>query len=481
MQIGTSQRVGAMPAIIREGILRRRHAMDDPAFRNCVKNGINASAALAALGAVPGRLTLPDPSDPIILTGRVALPANGLWLDGGYSLFNLNAANAGLDFTGIDAGISYCKLQGSQTVLPTAGAAITFTGNQKAFAEKLRMEKVFNGISCSTLSEVILDNIHMRDLHGTDGIKHSGATMNTGVFGARMSQITGDCFYPQANPTSANWKGARVSSTSYSLGDIYTNGNCIYQVVIAGTSDSGGGPNGSHGTVNSRLIVDGTATVQFMCSISLSWILADSFASTISVHGAALMNGAYGVRVIDTVASGSSYPSWITLTEVEVDHSAIAGADVAAGRYFKALGGSWFGSCISGNGVQIGSAYKGGGEISNSEVAGNAQHGILLNQANGMRVLSCDIGSNGTAANNTYNNITVAAGVCGFGIDYCSFLPDIPNVTQPAARPIVIVSGTSDAYQIGGGNLAKGHATANTVGDGGSGSAKSVTQPRVVP
>lgn len=480
-QLVGAKRAGAMPAILREGLLRRRQAMDDAAFRNCVKGGIDASAALAALATISGRLTLPDPSDPIILTARVTLPADGLWLDGGYSLINLNATNAGLDFSGKDAGISYAKLQGSQTVIPTAGSAITFAGNQKAFAEKIRMEKVFNGIAASNLSEVILDNIHMRELHGTEGIKCSGAAAATGVYGARLSQITGDCPYPQADPTAASWKGARASSTAYSLGDIYTEGGCIYQVTTAGTSAAGAGPNGSHGTTGSRLITDGSATVQFMCSTSLTWVLADSFANTISLRGAALLNAAIGVRVADSVNSGSSYPAWITLTEVEVDHSALACADVQAGRYFKALDGSWFGSCLSGNGVQIAAAYKGGGEISHSEVSGNAQYGVLLNQANGFKVLGNDIGSNGEQTNNTFSNIAVGAGVCGFTIDHNNFLPDIPNSTQKASRPVTIAAGASDGYNIGGGNLAKGHATANTVSDGGSGSAKSVTNPRVVP
>lgn len=474
----TSKRAGFMPAIVREGLLRRRHAMDDAAFRSCVKSGSDVSAALAALGAVSGRLTLPDPSEPIILTGRCSLTAAGLWLDGGHSLINLNATNAGLDFTGVDAGISYCKMQGSQTILPTAGEAITFTG-QKPFAEKIRLEKVYNGIAATTISEVVLDQIHIRDIHGTEGIKLSGSSLANGVFGARLTNIVGDCPYPQANPGASAWKGARVASTAYSLGDIFTSGGCIYQVTTAGTTAAGTGPNGSHGTTGSRVIADGTANVTFICSTSQAWILADSFANTVSVRGAALLDGGYGIRVADSVNSGSSYPAWITLTEVEVDHPAFAGASVEGGRYFKAVGASWFGSCLSGNGVVVASAYKGGGGISQSEIAGNAQHGVLLNAANGFTIIDNDIGSNSMATTNTYNNVTIGAGVCGFHVVNNRLLPDVPGTTQQSARPVVVAGGASDAYVIRG-NLVKGHAGANTITDGGSGSAKDVSAPTVL-
>lgn len=469
----------AMPAVVRQRLDRVRHAMDDAAFRNCVKMGIDASAALTALGTVSGRLRMPEPSDIVILTARSTIAASNLWLDGANTLIYPNATNAGLDFTGIDSGITRAKILGCVTTLPTAGAAITFVGGQKCFATDIRMEKVFNGIDLSVNSETILDNIHIRDIHGTFGIKSGGSSAPNGVYGARLSQITCDTPYT-VSADATSWKGARVASTAYTAGDIYTSNGCVYQVTTGGTSAVGTGPNGSHGTFATRLITDGTAVVQFMYSTAHAWVLVDSFAYTMSIRGAALLDGGYGVRVTDSLATGSSYPAWVTLNEVECDHSGFASASVEAGRYFKAGGASWFGSCLSGNGVVIGSSYVGGGGVSESEVNGNAQHGVLLNAANGFIVHNNDIGSNSQASSATYNNVTVGANINGFEITSNRFMPDLPATSQASGRPVVVSAGTSDGYIIRN-NTAKGHATANTVNDGGSGVSKFVENPVVVP
>lgn len=471
--ISKTLRFGPMPAIIREGVLRRRHVMDDPAFRNCVKAGLDVSAALTALCATPGRLTLPDAGTTMILGARATAAATGLILDGAFSLFHLNATNAGIDFTGQDSGIEYVKILGSQTVLPTAGDAITFTGGQKNFARNIRMEKVFNGIALTNNSETILENIHTREVHGVYGVKTGGAAAVSGVYGARLYNITADAPYPGTTDAS-KYKGARVASTVYATNDIYTSGGCVYQVTTGGTSAVGTGPNGSHGTTGTRLITDGTAVVQFICSLSLAWISVESFGYSTTIMNSALINGVYGVRMTDALATGSSYPFWLDCVRVESDHALLCGASIEAGKDFSATGRSWFGSCLAGNGVQILSGYKGGGLIQGALIRGNAQTGILLNEAKGFGVHNCDIGSNSQASSGTYNNVSVAANVNGFQIIGNRFMPDPPGTTQAAGRPVVVAAGTSDGYVITN-NVSQGHVSANTVNDGGTGVNKSVT------
>lgn len=78
------------------------------------------------------------------------------------------------------------------------------------------------------------------------------------------------------------------------------------------------------------------------------------------------------------------------------------------------------------------------------------------------------------AVNNTYNNVTIAAGVSGFQIVNNRFLPDPPGATQQSARPVVIAAGASDGYSVCG-NLSHGHAGAGTISDGGTGVNKVVT------
>lgn len=74
--------------------------------------------------------------------------------------------------------------------------------------------------------------------------------------------------------------------------------------------------------------------------------------------------------------------------------------------------------------------------------------------------------------------MTVGTGVRGFHVVNNRLLPDVPGTTQQSARPVVVAAATSGAYVIRG-NLVKGHAAADMIFDGGSGSAKDVSAPTV--
>lgn len=473
MQVVAKSRAGAAPAIIREGLLRPRYAMNDAAFRNCILNGIDATAAFTALCQTPGRLILPDFPAQIILTSRIAIPTTGLEIDGGYSLLMFNGTNVGLDFNGgvpgiLDSGISNVKILGSVTTIPTTGSALTFSQSQKCYVRNVRMERVFNGINVSQNSETILDNVHIRDIHGTWGIRSRGESSATGVYGLRIYNCSTDAPYLYSSVASNNWRAAMGRSTFYNQGDIATAGGAIYQCQVPGYTDPATGPGGSHGTPQSRLIQDGSVTWQFVASTSLAWLLVDSFAYTTTVFNSMFLNGAYGVRMVDNINNGTSFPYWLDMVRCECDHSLYTCVDIAAGKDFSATARSWFGSALVNNGVSIGAAYKGGGTLDTCCIRGNAQEGVLLDQAAGFSINNCDIGSNSASSYAGFNNISVASNVSGFQITNNRMAADPPNYSQNAGYPIVINAGSSEGFVVRG-NLARGHTISNLLGNGASG------------
>lgn len=66
-----------------------------------------------------------------------------------------------------------------------------------------------------------------------------------------------DGYWPVAKPTSANIKGARATSTAYSVNDMVTSNGYWFQCSVAGTSSSGSGP--TYGLLGVN-ITDGTVT-----------------------------------------------------------------------------------------------------------------------------------------------------------------------------------------------------------------------------
>lgn len=472
-----------MPAILREVVLRPRHVMNCSACRNAIKTGGDASDALAALFATGGTLQFPDQGEAVILTKRITATANGLWLRGGAShangtIIRLDAANAGINFQATtESGLSGMLFKGSVTVLPTAGAAVATTKNGGSntygfFANNLRFERCYDGIDIYGATNSRLESkIEMREPHGTFGVRMYGASLADRADKLRIENLICDTPYPYAAYASS-WKGAMGRSTAYLQGDVATSGGNIYQCTVAGTTAAGAAPTGK-GTTGSRLITDGGVTWQFICSLSLKWVLQDSYAYSLDVFDSALINGAYGFYAADSVNSGSSYPTWHYFVDTDFDHNAISGVVCAAGEDFRGLA-VWVSSSLSLNGVYFDSAYRGEGGLFNSQIRGNAQHGVLHDGGRGLCFSGCDYVDNGQAANNTYSNHAVGAGVSGFQIVNNRFLPITGQLAQKAKYPVIINSGVSDGYVITG-NLTKGHGTAGTIQDGGSGANKVVT------
>lgn len=474
MQIGTSQRVGAMPAIIREGVLRRRQAMDDVAFRNCVKNGIDASDALASLLKIGGCLRLPDQGETIVLTKRVAATASGLSIEGGAKDFSTiirqDAANAGIDFVDTtESGVDGVYFKGAINVLPTSGASVAFTrssgGCYASFARNCKFYRVFNAIDINSVTQTRLENIEIRESHGTFGVRQIGQSTSIMCHYTNLNEVICDAPYPYV-AEAAQWKGAMGRLTEYSQNHVATSGGNIYQCTTGGTTASGSPPT-NQGTAGNRDIADGTVTWRFICSLSLSWILMENFSHSMEIWGGACINGAYGLRVADTAKTTGSHPIWPYLHSWDCDHPAISGILAEAGEDLHAES-VWMSSALSGNNVTLTSAYKGEGGFFNCNIRGAAQHGVLHEGGVGVQFIGNKYVDNGQAAIGTYSNHAVGSGVSGFQIIANQFLPTASQLAQNAKYPVVVNAGASDGYVIAN-NLTRGHATSGVIQDGGTG------------
>jgi len=300
----------------------------------------------------------------------------------------------------------------SSSVYKTSGYAIKITGG--AFSpriENVRIDYHHNGIWVHDTAEPYIRRIRMRYMHGTQGIYVGGTSSSDAVFGCTIDYFNADNPYPLTYGTFKTW----AISTAFSLNDIIQNNGNIYQCSTAGTSSGAGtGPSGIPGSGTpdaafTTTITDGTAVWKFVASGSLAWYIQDNYAYSCACNDSALLNGGYGVRMIDTAATGTSYPTWLNSTNLELDHNLNMGADLAAGEGFFAQG-FWQGSCIAGSGVTIGASFRGETTIGmGSRILGNYTHGVLV-QAGPVATNISDsvIALNGQAAAATYNNISLA-------------------------------------------------------------------------
>lgn len=126
----------------------------------------------------------------------------------------------------------------------------------------------------------------------------------------------------------------------------------------------------------------------------MDWITMDSFAYSLRIDNAALMNGRRGVVMTDSAQTGSSYPTWILANDLETDHTTESGVWLEAGEGFYA-GESWLGSSIRGDGLTTCAAWRGDLGISNSRLFGNHAHGINLMAGKGATVVGTTVGDNG--------------------------------------------------------------------------------------
>ncbi len=197
------------------------------------------------------------------------------------------------------------------------------------------------------------------------------------------------------------WNGIKVlSSTETLIEQVLIRGPYgSYGVFYGGTA---GANNICYGMTATDLVVDTIDTG----NTSANLFQMDSYANSLTIKRAALLQGGVGFVMADSAGQGAaSRPQFAYVFDLECDHNQAGGVNLTGGTAFY-LTGAFVGSCLAGNGVFIGSSYLGDVSITATRIAGNAQNGILIN--NGPKDITlgnCVIGLNGQQATNTFHGV----------------------------------------------------------------------------
>jgi len=201
---------------------------------------------------------------------------------------------------------------------------------------------------------------------------------------------------------------------------IYNSSTCwLENINLRGLSGSfgiyvgGSAGNGTYGCYVKGIVADLGSTT------ATTWVCLDSYAYSLSLVQCALLEGAYGVRMIDSAATTNSYPQFLYGIDLECDHNNYYGVSLEAGCGVY-IGTSWIGSALSNNGVVFTGNFLGDASIANTRIVGNAQYGILIDAGNDITVSNCTVANNGTSSGTyAFNDIAVANNITRFTISSC--------------------------------------------------------------
>lgn len=396
-------------------------------------------------------------------SGRVVINGAGGLFDGSRILYTGTTGDV-ITFTGVQhSGIKDIYIRYASK--PTAGNGIVFDSSCfRCFADHNMIERGYNGIKVDGCTETRVTKTILRSLYGTSGILYTGSLANKS-FRAIIDDITADNPYPGASPTAASVKTWAIS-TAFSLNDITHVNSAIYQCLVAGTSaGSGGGPSGGDFDTN---IVDGTVEWRFVCSNSLNWIVQDNYAYSLVIDKAACLNGARGFQMKDTAATGTSYPIWAFVSDLECDHNFFDAVLLERGEGFYA-GLSWWGSSLSANGLDILNPFRGEVRIDpTNRIVGNAQAGVIwVAGPVDIGLYGCIIGDNSAVGSGMHPGISVGAGAKGWKVRGVKSGDTVSVTGNFQSWGLINGVGAGDDYEITGNDF-----RGNVVGglfDGGTG------------
>lgn len=395
--------------------------------RNDTGSTDRTAALQAAIDNTVGKLVLPPgifrvSSDYLDIIERhgICIEGQGAYDSGEGTCFKIDKA----DCTLFDCKSTYemqlknFMVKGNS--VPTSGATIKLGRGTPAYGvsssliENVRIEDCYDGIVSTTCNNINIDNLQLRKPYGTAGVKFAGtsSTYRADVMNiTRMVADIGTDSTLYAYSDQGNW----TATTAYSAGDIVLAPNGNMYICSTGGTSSGTAPTGK-GTIGNRSVTDGTVTWQFMTTSSYAHVLHDNYAYTLHMDHARLLNAAYGIRMSDTAATGSSYPTWLRGNDVDCDHSIISGLLAERGEdvMFYDL---WISSTQIASGINVGANHRGGLRLINSEVNFSGQHGILLDSGpTGNVIQACQIGHNGRITTNTYDGIALGSTASRFQI-----------------------------------------------------------------
>lgn len=326
---------------------------------------------------------------------------------------------------------------------PATREVLIQSSSYKCTISRCRFDYCANAVDINGGTQCEVLYCQARYLTDAFGVRISGTNSNRS-YRAVISNFITDNPYPQGYGTVKAW-GA---STAFSVGDIVSANGKIWQCVSGGTSGAGS-PNSIPSTnVDSPFtanVTDGSVAWRFVCSTTLSWIIQDSYAYSVVIDKAALINGYHGFTMADGSATGSSFPIWCWADGLETDHAYGEAVLLSAGEGFYAAQG-WFGSSLAANGVTIGASHK--GEISfgsGTRIAANWLHGVSMSSGPvDVSFVGCFIGCNSVAGSGTYHGVYLGTGVTDVSFSGCK-IGKIPGIsTNNQGYGLFADTGTSD-------------------------------------
>ena len=440
-------------------------------------SAINSAIAAANNTAVSGGQTVYFPAGTYKVTSALTtVTREGVTLrgDGPRATVIAMASATGNTMT-LGSGAQFASIREMAfmpSVFRTSGYEIYIVGGFAPIIYSIFIEFGNNGIGVNQTTRASIENVQLRYLTGTQGIWFSGTTgRSDGLF---IKDLVCDNPYPSSSPSSAAWTSYQVYHT-YATGDVFTANGWVWQVTTGGASGltPPAAPTGTN-WYSTSVVIGVSAYARAVCSTSLTWILMDSRAYSLTGVGIVLIDGYNGFKMINSMG-GSNYPSWAFFYDLETDHTYDSGASLEAGYGFHS-DGSYIGSSLTGNGITLTSSWLGEVTIQGTRVFGNAQHGILVNAGTNTKVTDNIICVNSVASSGSYNGVTVAANINSFTISGNSVGLTPTSSSSGQSYGIYVSAGTSDYYIIQG-NLGQG-TTGNvngTYSDNGSGGNKSVT------
>lgn len=299
------------------------------------------------------------------------------------------------------------------TVRKTSGYSVKLTGGSFACRVDIRSDFGWNGLLIDGATETRW-RLVSRYMLGTVGALFTG-TEGSRSFRAICEDQISDNPFPVASPLALSGnKKTFTGGMSLALGDHFVANDAIWQCTQAGTAGASapsGYPAGtSPESVFTTDIDNGTAKVRFVCHDALTHIIHDSWAYSLVLGYAALLNGARGFAMEDSADTGTSYPVWTFALNLECDNNYFVGCDLAHGEGFFGAGINWIGSCKTGNGLLIGPDHRGNvvfGE--GTRCMGNAQHGGLRQAGPvDVRFDGAEFADNSAEASGVYHGLRIA-------------------------------------------------------------------------
>ena len=360
----------------------------------------------------------------------------------------------------------------------TSGCELEDTGSFTGGAEDVDFVYAFEPICDISSTELEFRDIGFRYTLGSIANFYFAGTVSAPAFRVKLDNLIGDNPYPYAEPTSINAK-AYTTSTAYNDGDIVRVNGYVWQALNIGTSAASSPTFTPCSTTaacrfqtSTNYILDNNIHWGFVFTYDASHITQDSYAYSMVIDKAGLIDFGQCFTSEDTANTGTSFPVWLQANDLECDHNYNAGVSLNAGSGHVFIN-SWFSSSLTNSEVVQASTYLGESTFSADRIAGAAQHGMVFNS--GKFIVTNDwIGTNSASSSGTYHGITVGPNVSGFTITGIQAALPAPAGTETQGYEVLVNSGTSNYYTITG-VLCQGVEVIGCVSDGGSGASKTVS------